>query len=516
MSRNLKLYIAGVVAMGALALVATTLLFPLRSDFPIAEPFAKSLGDMAPIAGIAFWIFVTLFASALPIRMPRGGLFAVSTSTIMAATLLGGPAAGVWAAALGTTEIRELRGSIPWYGTLANHAGIMVPAAAAGLVMGVFGVPTREIADLGTFLVSLLGGAVFLIINVSLTALLLSYRTDQSAMSILAFEARGTMASNLSLAPIGWLMAQIYVVVAWGSLLFGIPLYMTRLAYQNYTEMREMFTETIRALAGAVDRRDPFTGRHSQRVQEIAKDIGQIMRLGEADLEALEWGGLLHDVGKIGVPDHVLLKQEKLNKEERTLMNAHPVLGAEIIGKVTRLSAELPIIRHHHEWYNGSGYPDRLIGDEIPPLARILHVADSFEAMTAQRPYRMTPLTAEQAVAELRKFAGIQFDPRVVDAFVKTRWAEDVSDPGRTVQSRPIPLISQQANRPAPGGGTTANTTATTTATTGTTATTATTSATATTNGAPTPTTVPAPAPAPAPNLPADGTAPSTPAAEPN
>ena len=87
---------------------------------------------------------------------------------------------------------------------------------------------------------------------------------------------------------------------------------------------------------------------------------------------------------------------------------------------MTRLSRELPIIRHHHEWYNGSGYPDRLIGDEIPLLARILHVADAFEAMTAARPYRMTPLTTEQALGELRKYAGVQFDPKVVDAFVKT------------------------------------------------------------------------------------------------
>ncbi|MEI7742393.1 MAG: HD domain-containing phosphohydrolase [Chloroflexota bacterium] len=260
-------------------------------------------------------------------------------------------------------------------------------------------------------------------------------------------EARGTIGSYLSLAPIGWLMAQIYAFAPWATPVFALPLYMTRLAYQSYTEMREMFTETITALAEAVDKRDPFTSKHSWRVKEIAKDIGQVMRLGEADLEALEWGGLLHDVGKIGVPDHVLLKQEKLTREERMRMNAHPVLGAEIIGKVSKLSAELPIIRHHHEWFNGSGYPDRLIGDEIPQLARILHVADSFEAMTAQRPYRMTPLTPEQAVAELRKFAGIQFDPKVVDAFVRTTWAEGVSDPGRTVQPRPIPLISQQANR---------------------------------------------------------------------
>src|SRR6476659_3677845 len=239
----------------------------------------------------------------------------------------------------------------------------------------------------------------------------------------------------------------MYTVAWWAALLFALPLYMTRLAYQNYTEMREMFTQTITALAGAVDKRDPYTSKHSWRVKEIAGDIGRAMRLGEADLEALEWGGLLHDVGKIGVPDNVLLKQERLNKEERMLMNAHPVLGAQIIQPVTRLSRELPIIRHHHEWYNGSGYPDRLIGDEIPLLARILHCADAFEAMTAARPYRMTPLTPEQALGELRKFAGVQFDPAVVDAFVKTSRVDGVSDPGGVQEPRQIPLIAQAADR---------------------------------------------------------------------
>ena len=92
-------------------------------------------------------------------------------------------------------------------------------------------------------------------------------------------------------------------------------------------------------------------------------------------------------------------------------MNLHPVIGANIIANVAKLAPELPIIRHHHEWYNGSGYPDRLIGDEIPKLARVLHVADAFEAMTRARPYRMRPLSTEQAIAELRKYAGVQFDP---------------------------------------------------------------------------------------------------------
>ena len=147
------------------------------------------------------------------------------------------------------------------------------------------------------------------------------------------------------------------------------------------------------------------------------------------------------------VKRNVLLKQERLNREERMIMNAHPVLGAQIIAPVTKLAPELPIIRHHHEWYNGSGYPDRLIGDEIPKLARILHVADAFEAMTAARPYRMTPLTTEQALAELRKFAGVQFDPVVVDAFVRTQHVDGVPDPGRPAGPRQIPLIAQAADR---------------------------------------------------------------------
>ncbi len=217
-----------------------------------------------------------------------------------------------------------------------------------------------------------------------------------------------------------------------------------------------MFTQTVASLAQAVDARDKFTSGHSVRVKQISVDIGRVMRLSESELEALEWGGLLHDIGKIGVPDDVLNKPDKLTREERAIMNAHPVIGANIIAPVTKLAPELPIIRHHHEWYNGSGYPDRLIGDEIPKLARILHVADAFEAMTAARPYRMKPLTAEQALGELRKFAGIQFDPSIVDAFTKTHWAAGVNDPGRAMEPRPpVPLLSQAADRMAQASATT-------------------------------------------------------------
>ena len=220
-------------------------------------------------------------------------------------------------ALLGTTELREIRGRVPWYGTLANHAGDRDPGGRRRPGDAGPRRPGRaaEITLRSRSLPPSLGGAVFLAINAGLTAVAgVAADRPERDTALIVGEARGIAASILSLAPIGWLMAQMYVIAWWASLLFALPLYMTRLAYQNYTEMREMFTQTITALAGAVDKRDPYTSKHSWRVKEIAGDIGRVMRLGEADLEALEWGGLLHDVGKIGVPDHVLLKQERLNQ----------------------------------------------------------------------------------------------------------------------------------------------------------------------------------------------------------
>ncbi|MFL5777985.1 MAG: HD-GYP domain-containing protein, partial [Chloroflexota bacterium] len=336
-----------------------------------------------------------------------------------------------------------VRGRVPWYGTLANHAGVALPAIAGALVMQL--VPRGDpLLDLVS---TLAGATVFFSLNVAIASTMVALRTGQSIRAVARGDARDSAPNLFALSPLGWLMAEMYSVAWWSTLLFALPLYTTRLAYHRFVEMRDMFTQTIGALAQAVDKRDPFTALHSLNVKTIAVDIGRVMRVTDAELEALEWGGLLHDVGKIGVPDAVLLKQERLTKDERMIMNAHPVKGAEIIAPVEKLAPELPIIRHHHEWYNGSGYPDRLIGDEIPKLARILHVADAFEAMTAARPYRMTPLTAEQALAELRKFAGIQFDPVVVDAFVKTRWVDGVPDAGRPVEPRRIPLIAQAAGR---------------------------------------------------------------------
>ena len=451
MPKALKLYITGLVGTSALALVATSLFFVGRNGLSFGiRPEISATGQptgIGVLAGLVFWTVITLFASALPVRMPRGTLVSVSIAPIVAAMVLGGPVAAGWVAAIGTTEVRELRGTVRWYGSLANHAGIVLPAILGGLIFDLLRGTSSGPAV--SFAATLAASACYFALNVVITAGLVSLRYGRSFRVVLIGDTKAYMMNLFALGPLAWLMTQIYLLPngagLWATLLFGLPLYTTRVTHSRAVEMRDMFTQTIGALAEAVDKRDTFTSKHSRRVMEISSDIGRVMRYGEADMEALEWGGLLHDVGKIGVPDSVLLKADRLTRDERAIMNSHPVLGAQIIAPVARLAPELPIIRHHHEWYNGSGYPDRLIGSEIPRLARVLHVADAFEAMTAARPYRLRPLTAEQALGELRKFAGIQFDPVFVDAFVKTKWAEGVPDPGRTIETAPVPLLGQAA-----------------------------------------------------------------------
>jgi hypothetical protein len=440
------------------ALLTTSLVIPVRDAIGIEIDGVAGVGDPDRFAGILFWVLVAFVASSAPVKLSDGVYVAVSTAPIMAAAVLGGPTAAGWVAMIGSTDLREIRGRVVWYGVLANHAALALPAVLGGLAIeglrGTSGLAAQEL------FATLAGTLVYFLINLAFVSLIVLFRAGRPIREFLSRAETSNIWGNLvTLAPLAWLMARLYEIPGlgwWTTLLFGLPLFTTRLAYQRFVEMREMFTQTIGALAEAVDKRDPFTSKHSQRVRSISVDIGREMRVSAAELEALEWGGLLHDVGKIGVPDSILLKQGKLTREERITMNAHPVLGAQIIGPVQRLAPELPVIRHHHEWYNGSGYPDRLMGDEIPRLARILHVADAFEAMTADRPYRKA-LSVDQALAELRKFAGVQFDPEIVDAFVKTSWAGDASEPGQP-EVRPIPLLAQHGARaarahdgPAPG-----------------------------------------------------------------
>ncbi len=185
-------------------------------------------------------------------------------------------------------------------------------------------------------------------------------------------------------------------------------------------ELRTAYIQTIRALAEAIDAKDSYTRGHSERVAVYSSRIGHEMGLRKELIERIYFAGLLHDVGKIGIPDAIITKPSRLSHEEYEQIKKHPEIGAKILEPVEFLSSIVPCVRHHHEWFDGSkrGYPSRLAGDQIPLPSRVIVVADTVEAMTSDRPYRKA-LPIDVVVAELHKYSGSQFDPVVVQAFLK-------------------------------------------------------------------------------------------------
>ncbi len=185
-----------------------------------------------------------------------------------------------------------------------------------------------------------------------------------------------------------------------------------------YEEVRATFFSTAETLAEAIEKRDPYTGGHVRRVVEISLAIGEVLGLNPHEMETLHLVAILHDIGKIGIRDHVLLKEGPLDPEEMVHMQLHPQLGAEILAPIKQLKAVIPAVQYHQERYDGLGYPEGLKGEEIPIAARIIAVADAFDAMTTDRPYRRR-FDDEATIQEIHRCAGTQFDPKVVEAFTQ-------------------------------------------------------------------------------------------------
>jgi putative nucleotidyltransferase with HDIG domain len=181
--------------------------------------------------------------------------------------------------------------------------------------------------------------------------------------------------------------------------------------------LEESALEAVESLNATVDAKDPYTAGHSQRVQRIALALGEQLALGPERLDALRFAGLFHDIGKLGVPDAILTKPGPLTVAEFELIKRHPDDGAKIVARLRRLQASVPIIRHHHERWDGGGYPDGLAGDAIPVEAAIVGLADAWDAMTTERPYS-PPQQVDKAADEIVRCRGTQFAPAVVDAFL--------------------------------------------------------------------------------------------------
>lgn len=185
----------------------------------------------------------------------------------------------------------------------------------------------------------------------------------------------------------------------------------------TYEKLEKAYLESIETLRYTVEAKDTYTRGHSDRVSAYSVLIGEKLDLDNTDLNTLKIGGLFHDVGKIGVPDNILLKDAKLSDDEYSEIKNHPSIGAHILSTATIFKDIIPIVKHHHERYDGNGYPGRLKGEDIPYLARITAIADSFDAMTSKRTYRDC-LPIEFVIKEFENNKGTQFDPKIDDVFL--------------------------------------------------------------------------------------------------
>jgi len=181
-------------------------------------------------------------------------------------------------------------------------------------------------------------------------------------------------------------------------------------------ESQSSFVQTLKVMAETIDLRDPYTAGHSRRVGEYSRKLAIALKLSPRSVDVIESGALLHDLGKIAVPDAVLFKPSHLDARERSMIGTHPTVGAKLLSGIASMEDVVPCVLHHHEKMDGTGYPNHLLGADIPEGARVIAVADSFDAMTTDRPYRRA-LSSEAAVAELRRVAGTQLDPKMVEAF---------------------------------------------------------------------------------------------------
>jgi len=368
---------------------------------------------------LIFWAILILIAESFPVSLPHGGYVTLGFPVVYAVLLTQGPAMGSWIAVCGAlTALREYKkGGV--HKALFNGAQLTISVCAAWLVYRQSG-GTLILADSPEHFLPLgFAALTYFAINTLAVSTVLALQRRTSIIDMWLNNFKWTVPNYLAQTPLGFLMAVIYRQISWWAVTFVmLPLFIAYSAYKLYMNMQKEHLSIIQALAAAVEARDPYTEKHSQRMAEYAMKTARELGLSIYSTEIIRYAAILHDIGKIGVSDEILSKSDSLNTEEWDEIKKHSTIGAEILAQINSFSEVSRLVYHHHERYNGTGYPQRLQGENIPLGSRIIAVIDAYDAMISHRPYRKA-YSKEEAIAELKRCAGKQFDKKVVEAFLK-------------------------------------------------------------------------------------------------
>ncbi|HEX3026061.1 MAG TPA: HD-GYP domain-containing protein [Clostridia bacterium] len=417
-SKSEKFFLATVISSGMILLLLTTYFCPILDwkDFL----FLSILGIITESQAVEF---------------DDANGISITSAIIICAILLGNPAVVLWVSAVSVSlAIVKKHGggfysifNIPYYATLFNLSLYVLTASAnmaAYYLLGGTIIQKRYAAFSSTVHLISLNSVPLLIsiftgifVNTVLVALLMAIRSHESILKIWSSKLLWSIVNLVIVGLIGVIITALYAAYDWFIvLLFFAPFTLARYVFAYYKDLQHSYLQTVKSLTAAIETKDEYTIGHSKRVEFYSGIIAKEMKLSARRCNSLRYAALLHDIGKIGIDEEILNKKEKLSDEDWKLIRNHPDKGAHIVEDIEFLSSSVDIIRSHHERFDGKGYPRGLSSNELPLEAMILAVADSYDAMTSDRPYRKA-LSQDTALVELQHGAGFQFSPEVVRSF---------------------------------------------------------------------------------------------------
>lgn len=384
--------------------------------------YLLSRGGLFDFEAFLFWSFLAIIAETFHILLPSGAAQSVGMATYIAAVISAGPLVAGIVPIMGFLFcIPKKNGELMFFYkykasiVLYNIASHVIIISLSGLIYSIFVDSGSDITRIIVF------ALIILTINELLSLAMVSgYFYTRDGANEIPF-----IRSFFGALPSTWAVGALGIFLAFAAMnygraivaLFFIPLLLARYSMKLYFDSQKMSMETIHALNDALLVKDNYTSTHTERVEEYAVMLGKVLNYNASSLDRLRKAARLHDIGKIGIPDGILNKTGQLTKDEYEQIKEHAAMGAQILGNVDSLKRISEIVRYHHERPDGKGYPDGLTDEKIPRDAAILSIADTYDAMTSDRPYRKA-LPKEVAVAELKKYKGTQFNAYLVDVFV--------------------------------------------------------------------------------------------------
>lgn len=406
----LRVYVVATL-VGGLALLAW-----ISSDLGTLDWHPRSLGNLI------LWSGMIAVAAMSPIPLPRGGATVTVTSALdFAAILIFGPAVACWFGVVSDLLTNVAVKRNPLYKVVFNLGQIVLSIGAAGLTYQALGGNVGPAFDLDrTQILPLLAAPlVYFLMNTGLISVAIGLKERISAFRIWQTNFQWEILHVFFFLPFGILLSLVHLRIGpVGVALFLIPLFLARFSFKLWIDTKASHIATVQALVSAIDASDPFTRGHSYRISKYAVRIARYLGVSEKEVEEIEYGALLHDVGKIAIQHDILLKPGRLDENERELMKTHPKVGHDILQGLKFLSNAAEIVYCHHEQPDGGGYPRGLTAERIPMGSRIIMVVDAFDAMTSDRPYRRG-LTPEIAYEEMRRHSDTQFFPEVVEGLIE-------------------------------------------------------------------------------------------------